>query len=99
VSCVGACIDYHPGALEADGQRLPDASCGKGNEARWHLSGGNRSISRRFAPERRDIGRAEKFGQVGRVDRRRFDANNNLVRTGSLDLSFIEAQTELTVKA
>lgn len=88
---VGARGDHDSGALEAHGQRLPEAPCREPKEARWHFGGGNRSISRCFAHEGRYIGRAEQLGQVGRVDRRRFDPDDNLVRSGSRDLSLLEA--------
>ena len=89
--CVGARVDHDSGALEADGQRLSNARCCEWKEARRHLGGGNRSISRRVAREGRHIGGAEQLGQVGRVDRRRFDADDNLVRSGWRDLSLLEA--------
>jgi hypothetical protein len=85
--CVGACVDHDSGALEADGQRLSNAPCCDWKESRWHLGGGNRSISRCFAHEGCYIGRAEQLGHVGRVDRRCFDADHNVVRSGWRDLS------------
>jgi hypothetical protein len=48
-------------------------------------------------PECRDIGPPEKLGHVGRIDRRRLDPDDDLVRPRRRDLSLLEAQTELTV--
>jgi hypothetical protein len=95
---VGACVDYHAGALEPRGLRLPEAPGRESKEARWDFGDGDRSVSRCIVSERRDIRRAEQFGQVGRVDRRRFDADNNLVGSGLRDLSLLHAQTELTCR-
>jgi hypothetical protein len=93
---VGACVNHDSGALKAGGQRLSNARRCHWKEARWHLGGGNRSISRCFARQGGYIGRAEQPGQVGRVNRRRFDTEHNVVRSGRLDLSLRKAETKLT---
>jgi hypothetical protein len=89
--CVSACVDYHACALEADCQRLACAHCCEMKEALWHRRGGDRSIGRSFAGQGRYIGRAEQFGQVGRVDWCCFDPDDNLVRSWSRELPLLDA--------
>ncbi|HWF49739.1 MAG TPA: hypothetical protein VG294_03750 [Solirubrobacteraceae bacterium] len=88
---VGARFDDDARALQAEGQRLARRRRCKPNKAVGHGGGRDGPFNRPLAAERREVRWADQQSQVGGVDRRRLDPDDDLVRPRRRDLSLLEA--------